>query len=528
MSRLMNTVALRVFDTGSFQPDPATSAARVGTQSIETRDVMLKRSKDSAAMLEYWDLTDTIVDGIDAVRLAGEKYLPKFVSEESTDYAYRRSMTKMTNIYRDTVEGLANKPFEQDVTFVVDEANPVPQVLTDFIEDVDGAGSNLTAFASATFFNGINSAIDWIFVDHSEADPTIRTVADAKRVGLRPYWSHVLGRNVLEARQKVIAGKETLTYVRIFEPGVPDRVRIFERAENGTVTWELRAKGATWVAAPGGGETMYAVEKDGTLTIPMIPLVPFYTGRRDGRTFRFFPAMRDAADLQVDLYQQESGLKYAKTLTAYPMLAANGIAPPVDAANKPIKLAVGPGRVLYSKPNGSGQAGSWGYVEPNAASLKFLADDIKATQEQLRELGRQPLTAQSGNLTVITTAVAASKAKSAVSAWAGTLKNALENAAVITCAWLNIAPSDYDPTMFVYDDFDNFTEGKDLEDLNTMRENGDLSQETYWEEKKRRGVLSPEFDRDTELERILTETPGDGVDTGLDDDPDPDDKPDTP
>ena len=40
-----------------------------------------------------------------------------------------------------------------------------------------------------------------------------------------------------------------------------------------------------------------------------------------------------------------------------------------------------------------------------------------------------------------------------------------------------------------------------------------ISQETYWHELKRRGVLSPEFDVETEQQRLLDELPGDGVDT---------------
>jgi len=58
------------------------------------KDKMLKRSKDSAAMLSYWNLTDAIVEGIDALREAGEEYLPKFLLESEDQYNYRRKLTK--------------------------------------------------------------------------------------------------------------------------------------------------------------------------------------------------------------------------------------------------------------------------------------------------------------------------------------------------------------------------------------------------------------------------------------------------
>jgi hypothetical protein len=517
-SALAATVSALAFDNATpsmvTTPEAVLAAkAAIASGASLPQDEMLKRSTDSAAMVEYWDLSDAIVDGLNAMKLAGEKYMPKFLDEDSDNYAQRLKYAKMTNIYRDTVEGLASKPFEQEVALAEDDNTAVPDQLKEFTEDVDGSGNNLTMFAAATFFNGINSAVDWIFVDNPKTNPNIRTKADEKAAGVRPYWSHVLGRNILEVNSAVINGQETLTYMRIYEPGQLDHVRVFQRDDTGGVTWTLYEKSKTIV----DGKTMFILSDTGTVDIGIIPLVPFWTGRRDGRSWRFFPAMRDAADLQVNLYRNESGLEFAKVLTAYPMLAANGIRPMLNEDGKTIKkVAVGPNRVLYGPPDASGVVGSWEYVEPAATSLKFLADDIDHTIQQLREIGRQPLTAQSGNLTVITTAVAAGKAKSAVVAWALGLKNALEEAMLITCQWLSIDAATYDPVVSVYTDFDEFMEGKDLDTLNIARGTKDISQLTYWDELKRRGVLSAEFDADVETDRLLKELPSDSVDT-LDD-----------
>ncbi len=533
---LLASIAPVAFDTGMATTPEAVQAAKKNYTANET-DPVLKRSADSAAMIDYWDLTDTIVDGIAALRLAGDRYLPKFMDEQEPEYSFRLKMTKLTNVYRDTLEGLASKPFEEEIDLIADENKSIPPTIEEFAENVDGSGNNLTMFAGATFFNGINSAIDWICVDFPKPDPSVRSVADAKAAGLRPYWSHVLGRNVLDVRSKMIGGNEMITYVRVYEPGTPDKVRVFMREPTGAIRWALFAKTAAEHDVPlewlpglivGTAKTKFTIEDEGTLTINVIPMVPFVTARRDGRTWKLFPALRDAADLQVELYQQESGLKFAKTLTAYPMLAANGIRPALDEAGNVKRIAVGPNRVLYAAPDGSGHIGKWEYIEPSAASLKFLADDIKETINQLRELGRQPLTAQSGNLTVITTAVAAGKAKSAVKAWGLGLKDALENALVITCKWMNITPETYDPTVAVYLEFDEFMEGKDLDALNTARTNKDISQLTYWDELQRRAVLSPEFDAETETQRLLDELPGDGVDTTVDDNPPPVDDPNAP
>ncbi|MDT9701987.1 hypothetical protein, partial [Streptomyces sp. P17] len=192
----------------------------------EDVDTMEKRAPDMAAMVPYWNKTDAIVEGQDAVRNARQTYLPKFADETSDEYDVRLGLTKMTNIYRDTVEGLASKTFEEEIS-VVETTKPVPEEIKKFIEDVDGDGNNLTSFASLTFFNGINSAIDWILIDYPVVDrDKIRTVADKKASGIKPYWTHVLGRNVLEARTIMNNGKRQLSYVRIFEPGLGEQDHI--------------------------------------------------------------------------------------------------------------------------------------------------------------------------------------------------------------------------------------------------------------------------------------------------------------
>ena len=530
---LMTTVAAGAFATDPqtlgfipTTPEAVDAARQANTSgSAYEQDIMLIRSADSAAMIDYWDLTDAIVDGVSALRMAGEKFLPKFTDEGDKEYNYRKRCTKLTNVYRDAIEGLSSKPFEEEITVGAsgddndDGKATVDPDIEDFIEDVDGSGNNLTIFAAQTFFNGVNSAIDWIYIDHPPFDPNIVTVADQKASGRRPYWSHVLGRNVLQANSTMVNSKETLTYIRVFEPGPPDKVRIFIKQPDGSVTWELRVKGTNWgpyIDASGrSGRTQFLqIESEGRITIDQIPYVPFITGRRDGRTFKLFPAMRDAADLQIELYQQESGLKFVKQLSAYPMLSGNGVKPTMEPGGKTVqRLAVGPGVVLYAPADASGAVGSWEFVQPDAALLKFLADDIDATINQLRELARQPLTAQSANLTVIGAATAAGKSKSAVKQWAFMLKDTLENGLVITYKYLGKKGTDA-PPVNVYTEFDEFMDGKDLDTLNLAREAKEISQLTYWEELRRRSVLGPEFTAEREQKRLMDELPGDGPDTG--------------
>lgn len=479
------------------------------------------RDPDSQWMLEYWDKTDDIVAGENAMKAGATKYLPKFRREDQEDYNERLNFIEFTNIYRDIVETLASKPFEEPISLVEGEGENkkgIPDAIKEFIEDVDGASNNITVFSALAMFNAINSAIHWIYVDYPVIEPgTVRTQQDVIDKGIRPFWSHVLGRNVLEAKAQVIAGAETLVKMRILEPGLPNHVRVFERIMTTKPPFAQPVAVVIWAlfrelpADGGSGPKRFIKVDGGEITIGIIPLVPIITGRRNGRSFKIDPAMRDAADVQIQLYQQECGLKFAKTMGAYPMLAANGVKLPKGPDGKPLPVAVGPNRVLSSEPDGAGNVGNWEYVQPSADILKFLKDDIKETMDQLRELGRQPLTAQSGNLTVITTAVAAGKAGSACKLWAGAMEDALENALVITCKWLNIKPEAYDPDLNVFKEFDDFAgeQGKDVTAIQTMRKDRDLSYTNYIKEMKRRKIIRGDLDEDENTKQLLDETPSD-------------------
>ncbi|MCO4316333.1 DUF4055 domain-containing protein [Phyllobacterium sp. 21LDTY02-6] len=478
-------------------------------------------SCDYLAMSPYWCMVETMLEGAQAMRAAGKAYLPQFPNETETNYEYRRKNAKFTNVFRDLVEGLAAKPFAKQVDLVEKSASPA---IKSFVEDVDGAGNHLHVFAGDVFFNGIASAIDWMLVDHT-AVPTGISATDERRMGARPYWVRIPATRMKWVESAMIEGKEQFVYAAIHEPTTVrkgfdevtiDRMRLLirDRADDGSYgparfeIWEATA------AKVGSKSTSvnWVMKENGPISIGVIALVPFMTGRRKEGTWQLLPPMKDAAYLQVEHYQQETNLKSAKELTAFPMLAGNGISPPLDSNGQPVIAPIGPSVVLYAPMGGQGQQhGEWKFIEPTAASLKFLAEEVDKTEQQLRELGRQPLTAQTGNLTVVTTAFAAQKGNSAVQAWALNLKDALEQALRFTCLWLKDATQ---PEVTVYTDFDVETDSVEgMKVVLDMKKESLISRVAAINEAKRRNILAPEYDEAEDLELILSEIPGeDGED----------------
>lgn len=458
---------------------------------------------DMKIMLPFYQMVNDIINGSKAIKKGTTTYLPKFPAEELADYTFRLQVAKFTNIYRDVLEGLATKPFQSKVTIL---GNDVPEEITEFVKDVDGSGNNLTVFSALTFFNGINCGIDWILIDFPVVpNAGSLTLADAKLLNLKPYWSHISAINVLEVKIEMVGSKETLSYFRFKEPSIEEETyKIREFILNGDVVeWYLYEEKEI------NKEMVYEVVENGIMSIDLIPVVPFVTGRREGKSFVLHPPMLDAADLQIKLYQNESALEYIKNLACYPMLTTSG-KPVKGEDDKPVKVAIGPNKVLYGAPTDNGSGADWRYVEPNANSLEFLQKNIDKTKNDLRELGRQPLTALSTQLTTVTTSIAAGKAKSAVTAWAYGLSDTLENAMYITCKWMGI---DYSPEVFVFTGFDDiFQDSSDIVELGKARERGDISLETLWSELKRRKILSPEFDAEVEKQRLLADIPSSGPD----------------
>lgn len=475
-------------------------------------------SADYLAMAPYWRLVSDLLDGTEAMRAAGEKYLPRFAEESRANYEYRRKTAKYTGVYRDIVENLAAKPFKKEVGLVETSATPEMRAIA---ENVDGRGNSLHVFAQDLFFHGINDALSWVLVDFPKAGGK-GTIADEKRRGARPYWVHVKARNVLAVETDMINGVEQFVHVRIRENSVVrdgyaektvERIRVIDRArlENGDYavpTWEVFEK-----QEKTGGRSEWLSIDAGTLSIGIIPLVPFLAGRRKGGSWEMIPPLQDCAHTQIEHYQAESALKQIKDLCCFPMLSGSGVEPDRGDNGGVKALGIGPRAVLYAPPDGSGNHGEWKFIEPAATSMNFLAKDIERIEQQLRELGRQPLTAQSGNLTVISTAFAASKANSVISAWALNLKDALENAFVYTAMWIGAQAV---TEVEIETDFDvSLTGDEGTETLISMREKGDISQRTLWSEMKRRGVLSPEFNADREIDRLIDELPDDSEDDRL-------------
>jgi hypothetical protein len=498
-------------------------------------------SSDYNKMRVTWDKVEAIAGGVEAMRAAKQKYLPKFSLEDDDDYKDRCAATPFTNVYEDIVGSLCAKPFTREVKF--EDADDVDEKYQEFYENVDGMGNSLHVFAEQTFRQGVDYAIDWIQVDYTKLPPlpegrTSRSAAEEQQLGARPYWVHLPATSVLAAYGDVVRGQYTLTHLRVLEPtlvrdgygeSVLTRVRQYDRREYVAEDGQTDYEPATWQLLEKRvreGKTYWVEVDSGNVDIGVIPCVPFVVGKRGGNGWCVRAPLANLLDMQVDAFQQESNLRNAELLACFPMLTASGVAPPQQGdpgagqagmppgAAAPVTVRTGPRAVLYAPPNPNGGApGNWSFIEPAATSLAYLKSRLDSTYERMADIGMQPLS--ESPQTVITSANVSVKANSALQAWALRLKDTLEQAMVITAMWLGDA-KEQAPGVDVYTDFGVTLQGSaELTVLESAAKDKLLSAETLRAELKRRNVLSNSFSEDEEQERLASEAANAAPDPGL-------------
>lgn len=460
-----------------------------------------------ARMASLWTMIDDILAGADAIRAAGERYLPKYEGESREEYKRRLETAPWRSEFADALRGLASKPFGKEVAL----QGQVSANLKTIAEDVDGRGHNLHVFAGEVFDRGVAKGMGAILVDYPSMAPGA-TLADERQSGARPYWVHVRAEDILALYTTWVGRREIVSHVRIRELHVErdgfgekaaNRVRVLELApESDEAAAAIKPRWQLWEErkSPGAkdGKTWEKIG-EGPITLPEIPLALFFTGEREGAQF-VRPPLRDLAHMQIELYQATSRKEEILTFAGAPMLSAKGLAPPADGE---VKIEVGPKRVLFAPPALDGGQTGWEFVQPAAANIKEIRDDVAGIVDDMRRLGMQPMTQRSGTVTATATSVEAAKAHSAVEAWAVALKDALEQAFVFTAMWL-AEPATAE--VFVDTDFSVATlESAPLDALAKARAAKDISRKTYVDELRRRDVLGPQFDRDADEEALAEE-----------------------
>ena len=444
-------------------------------------------------MVPTWDRVETLLAGTEAMRAAGEKYLPKYEHERQAAYDARLQGAVLFNAAEQTLDSWVGRPFSDPVTTSED----MPEELTSILDDVDLEGNDVTTFCRDWFREGLAKAVAHVLVDMPVVDREGRTAADDLRDDVRPYWSFIKPECLIAASVTMVDSREVLTHARIREQeverdGFSERVVCKIRELNLLVdpeSGEFRVFVTVWRQVKGN---KWEVESGpAKMDINQIPLVTFYANRKDFMTGK--PPVSDLVDLNIAHWQSSSDQRNILTVARFPILAGSGI------REEESKVEIGPRKMLWA----SDPAAKFYYVEHSGASIASGRQDILDLEEKMASYGADFLRKRPGNVTATARALDAAEATSPLQDSATRFQDAMNQALAITAKWMGV--EEYG-SLIVSTDFgpEEITQS-DLSELGAARRGRDLSREAYLAELKRRGALMDDFDPEENEKQLAAE-----------------------
>ncbi len=449
-------------------------------------------SKPSAAatlMAPRIALMDALMGGTEALRKAGETYLPRYEAESTKNYEYRRNRSVLLNIFKRSVSILVGKPFSKPVQIKED----FPPELLPMVEDVDRNGNHLNTFARNVFQDALVNGLTHVLVEYPNvAAVAPGTLADERALNAEPYFCHVPHKDIIAAYAETINGVETLTQVRIkeqttrtngWEEQVIEQVRILYRDR-----WELWQKnGKRWEMDDGGPNTL-----------GFIPLLTFYAEREDFMVSR--PPLTDLAHLNIAHYQSSSDQRNILTLTRFPLLAGRGL------NDEEATVDIGPNKLLTS----ASKDGEFYYVEHSGAAIAAGRVDLEDLKLEMSMIAVD-LTKRSGDITATEISTDTAQSTSLLQDLAMRFGDFLESCFLVAGQWKGIPPK-RSGSVAVNSDFGLAASAADLTTLTQIRQMSEISHDRFVEELKRRNILSDDYDvaadqalLDAETERAMSD-----------------------
>lgn len=434
-----------------------------------------------------WDLVGALMGGTKAMRAAGKTFLPQWPGEEDKTYQARLSVSTLLPAYRETVTNMASRVFASPIQLGED----VPQYIRDLADNIDREGNNLQVWARDWFAKGLGYGMCPVLVDYPRAEG-VRTVADEKRLGVRPYAVIINPKRILgwKAQGGILTQFRFTEWVTeddgAFASKNVEQVRVLEIGR-----WAIYRKDDK------GNWTLF---EEGVSTLPVIPLVLFSPGRTGYMTAT--PPLLDLAHLNVKHWQSQSDQDNILHVARVPILTTIGYEETYDEAGKPKEMTVGAGTALKLPVGGdakwvehSGQA-----IEAGRNSLKDLIDEMRMAGAKLL----QPLTTTASK-TAEQVSNEADTELSPLEAMALSFQDALDMMLQLFAMWRNLPDGG---SSKVQGNFDiDYAPEASLTFLMSMANAGKISDETLFSEAKRRGVVASDADWETEKARLEEQGP---------------------
>lgn len=423
------------------------------------------------------ELVRHVYGGTKVLRQQGLKYLPRHAAEQDVDYSNRRFKATSFNATAQTAHGLTGMVARKDPILGPD----VPAPIVEHAENIDLQGRHLAVFAKDLLLAGVLDGHTSVHVEYPQTGD-ILTRLQEREAGVRPYWTHVLKENLINARWTYIRGQSVLT-LAVYREEASEDVGLY--GSEALERYRVLLPGAFQVYERLGSSLVKIDE--GEVSLPYIPLFTFYTNRQG--MLESSPPLLDLAYENIGHWQLRSDYRHALELTCFPLLFAAGF----DADS----FKIGPSHALRSE-NVNAKA-EW--IEPAGSSLSAVRQELQDIEGRMAALGLQMLVRDTRAAeTAESKRISASERDASLAAAAKALQDTLEAALQAHADFMGL-PSGGSVT--VNTDFRaQEMEPRMIEALSNLVERGQMSLETMWERLQEGDVLPTDFDSEMELSKI--------------------------
>lgn len=442
------------------------------------------------AMAEVYPLITALLGGTAAMRKAGKTYLPQWPNENNGCYANRLASATLFPAFLRTCEVLTGKPFSKPITF----GDDVPEQIKQWSENIDLQGHNLHAFSAAVTFHAISYGQCGILVDFPPTRGRLKTRADEKAAGVRPYFVHIHAQNILGWRAERINGVMTLTQLRfleqIEEPDGPFGERIIEQVRVlYPGKWEIWRESDK--EADAAGKKVWVRHDHGATTLKKIPYVPIY-GKRTGFMQAVSPLI-ELAHMNVEHWQSKSDQQTILHVARVPILFGKNLGDD--------DITIGSSSAVLAD---SADA-DLKYVEHTGQAIEAGRKELLDLEDRMRQTGAELLVIKPSNRTVVQTVADNEAGMCALQRIASDVEDGLDQALQLLAEWVRLPEGGH---VSIFSDFGvaSLAEAS-LDLLRDMNVDGTLSDESLYREAQRRGVITPDVDWETEKARIAASPP---------------------
>jgi hypothetical protein len=447
-------------------------------------------------MQATWHLVHSLWGGTDAMRVAGRTYLPQEPAEPEAAYRNRLAKSVLTPIYMDTIKKLMGKIMRQPVVLEED----VPPSVIRYMSDIDTMGTDINEWTKRIGEAALNDGVTYILVDAPNADQqravtgTNVTFLDTLQGRTRPYAVHVAADQVIGWKSKTVDGRSVLTQVRIYCITEEDGDDEFSTVEVHRIHVIEQNRKRTYLrVVEEDGSTDWVLEEDLATDFDNIPLIAVYGGQPIG-FMKGQPPLLDVAHLNVAHWQSDSDQRHITHVARVPLLFGSGLGEDEDD----FQIEIGP-NTMTKGPMGSDMK----YVEHTGNSIEAGLMDLEILESRMAKIGlNMVIRRATGDVTATSRALDQAETDSPLGMFARHLESKLEEM-LDWFAWIIDRKTDEGGSVTVFKDFTiGARDADDIKALADMRVRGDISQRTFWEECKRRGLLADNFDAEKEIDLL--------------------------